>query len=474
MFSSRNILFFLIFYVLFLTVLYSALSIVRHNHFESGGFDLGLYDQTVWQYSKFLYPYSSIKERFILRDHLTLTLPLLGGLFYIWDDVRILLIFQAFWISFSTIAVYKILLHRKFFIFTSLTLSIVYSLFYAIQYTVFFDFHPVIIAAGLIPWFVYYLEAKKKILSVLILGLILLTQENMGITITSLGLLYIFRRNYKRIAILVIITGIAYSIIAFGLISYFSYGRYEYTPKIFGSLPEIFYRFFDSWEKLQSWFYSLISYSSLPFLSIGTIFSVLLETSQYFITGDDLRRMWSPFTHHRLMLAFLLLLGAANSLEMLRRKNININFIAVILLISALFQQYFFHLPLNKLSKSIYWQEERWMIDNRDLIKEIPANFSIVTQQNLIPHLSHRKEIYIAWVRKLDNKCGKKSCWWLDFSGKPEYLVVDRRPHQWITQILETNENFQSAISNMEKEGTISLVKNINKAYLYKINDNYY
>lgn len=69
---------------------------------------MGLYDQAVWQYANFQWPYNTIKDRFILGDHLTLTLPLLAPLFWLWDDVRMLLIFQAFWISFSALAIYKI------------------------------------------------------------------------------------------------------------------------------------------------------------------------------------------------------------------------------------------------------------------------------------------------------------------------------------------------------------------------------
>src|SRR3989344_9679522 len=111
-----------VFLVCFLTILafcYSALSIIRHNHFQSGGFDLGLYDQAVWQYAHFQWPYNTIKDRFILGDHLTLTLPLLAPLFWFWEDVRILLIFQAVWIASSSIAIFLLGRLRKFSPFVS-------------------------------------------------------------------------------------------------------------------------------------------------------------------------------------------------------------------------------------------------------------------------------------------------------------------------------------------------------------------
>jgi uncharacterized membrane protein len=77
-------------------------------HFQSGGFDLGIFDQTVWQYAHFLTPFNTIKGEFILGDHLTLTMPLLAPLYWIWSDVRILLIFQAVFITLSSVADKKI------------------------------------------------------------------------------------------------------------------------------------------------------------------------------------------------------------------------------------------------------------------------------------------------------------------------------------------------------------------------------
>src|SRR4030043_1237747 len=96
----------LIVFVTAVSVLYSALSILRHMHFQSGGFDLGLFDQAVWRFAHFSAPYNTIKERIIFGDHLSLTLPFFGVLFYVWDDVRMLLIAQAVSISFSAIPIF--------------------------------------------------------------------------------------------------------------------------------------------------------------------------------------------------------------------------------------------------------------------------------------------------------------------------------------------------------------------------------
>lgn len=462
----------LILWLIVLTILYSSLSILRHNHFQSGGFDLGLYDQAVWQYSRFLSPYNTIKDRFILGDHLALTLPLIGPLFWLWNDVRILLIFQAFWVCLSAWPIYKLSLKRNFSPLVSIILAFIYSLFYGIQFAVFFDFHPAVLGVGLISWLVYFLETRQKKFFIPALILLLLTQENMGIALAGLGLIYFFRKEYRKWAVFFIFLGFGYSLLAAKIISFFSPVGFQYWPEISLNPRKLALEFFNSQEKRLVWLYSLSWFSFLPLLSPGTMLAVFLDLGQYFVTGPEFSRMWSPFMHHRVILAPFLVLGVLDVWEFLKRKKVKIDLLAILMLIMAISLQYYFHFPLNKLSKPIYWQNESWMDDNRALFKAIPAEASLAAQQSLIPHLSHRKKIYLVWPRQHDFEdqiCGQVSCWWLDFGDQPEYLVVDLHPYQWLTQLLESNENFESAVANMEKAGKINLEKELGAAKLYRI-----
>lgn len=463
----------LLLWILALSLLYTTLSILRHDRFQSGGFDLGLYDQAVWQYSRFLNPYNTIKDRFILGDHLTLTLPLLAPLFWLWNNVRMLLVFQAFWIAFSTFAVYKICRVRKLPPLVAFNLSLIYSLFYGIQYAVFFDFHPVVIGVGLMAWLIYFLESQRKKLFWITLGLLLLTQENMGIALACLGLIYLFQKKYRRWAIGFILGGLAWSLLAVKIISLFSPVGFQYWPEISFDPSKVVPRFFDAEEKRLVWLYSLSWFSFLPLFSPGAMAAVFLDLAQYFVTGSEFARMWSPFMHHRAILAPFLFLGTLEIMEKMGKRKIKLGWLSLLLIASAFGQQYFFHFPLNKLSKPIYWRQEPWMADNQALFELIPSQTSLAAQQNLVPHLSHRQEIYLAWPREHDFDPpidGQKSGWWLDFGGQPQYLVIDLRPHQWLTQLLESNENFNAAVQNMEKAGKIKLEQNIGQARLYQIN----
>lgn len=459
-------------YLIILTVLYSALSILRHNHFDSGGFDLGLYDQSVWQYSKFLWPYNTVKERFILGDHLALTMPLIAPMFWVINDVRVLFVIQAAWLCLSSVGIFLIARLRKFSDSVALAVAIIYSLFYGIQFAVYFDFHPVTLGVGLLVWVAYFLEASKKKLLVISIALLLLTQENMGIALASLGFIYIFHKKFRKQGLLFILIGIPVSIMAAKIVSHLSPGGFQYWPQISHNPVEIVREFFDSPEKKQVWLYSFSWFSFLPLLSPGAVLAVLLDLAQYFVTGPEFARMWSPYMHHRAILAPLLALGTIDALGVLRTRRINVRYIAVLFVLTACVQQYTFHFALNKLTKRAYWQEEQWMRDNENLVQEIPEDYSVASQQNLIPHLSHRKEIYLVWPRLHDyddNRCGEPTCWWLDFPTQARYLVLDTRPNQTLTQTLEASEHFLEAIKNMEQFGSIQVEMEVGHARLYRV-----
>ncbi len=495
-FIKQNTKTILLCWVIGLSIAYSTLSIVRHNHFQSGGFDLGLYDQAVWQYANFQWPYNTIKDRFILGDHLTLTLPLLAPLFWLWDDVRMLLIFQAFWISFSALAIYKIARIRfgdskldplvkpeddKKSSIIALCLAVIYSLFYGIQYLVYFDFHPVVIGVGLLVWIAYFLESGKIKWLIISIILLLLTQENMGIALASLGFIYFFHKKFRLMAIAFIIGGVGFSLLASKVVASFSPTGFQYWPQISPNPVIILQQFFDSEEKRQVWWYTFASFAFLPILAPGAILAIFFDLAQYFVTGPEFSRMWSPFMHHRATLGVFLTLGALDALVFLKRWRIAPQRAAVVLLGVALVLQYIWHLPLNKLVKAEYWKKEAWMEDNRRLFALVPPGAAVATQQNLIPHLSHRNQIYLVWPRvhdfdpstPLGTTCGHAGCWWLDFDNRATFLVVDTRPDQWLTQILESNDHWNEAIGNMEKSGRIMLEHSVGGARLYKTNPEY-
>ena len=457
------------------SVLYSALSVLHHMHFLSGGFDQGIFDQAVWQYAHFLFPYNTIKEKFILADHLTLTLPLLAPLLWIWDDVRILLVTQAVWVSVSAFPVYLYLQKRSFTKLQSLGLSFVYLLFYGMQYLVYFDFHSVFIAVGLMPWVLYFWETRRWRLFAISAGLLLLTQENMGLALFALCLLWFFQGKARRKQIYIIAAiSLVYTAIAFFAIHLISGGNLQYVPHFPKTISGYVTQFFDVQDKRDVWLFSFSWYSFLPLLSPGALLAVISDLSQYFITGAAYNHTWSPYLHHRAILSLYLLVGTADVLLFIK-KRISPSIIVTLLVLVAIFCQFHYHFALNKLVKKDYDMSAPWMSDNYDMLLRVPKDASVVAQQSLVPHLSHRQYIYLAYPRqhqfvKTQVACVSYPCWWIDFVGRPKYLVVDTHPGVWLTMTLAPENEFREAIDNMIRNNVLTLYYQKNAASIYMIN----
>lgn len=456
------------------SILYSLLSVLRHMHFQSGAFDLGIFDQSLWQYAHFQFPYNTIKGKLILGDHLNLIMPFLSPVYWVWDDVRALLIFQAVWLSFSMVGIYLYLQKRLFTKFQALLLSITYILFYGIQFGLFFDFHPILLTVGILAWILYFWESENWKLFWISLFFLLLTQENAGVALVGLCCIWLFHRKRLRLVGLVAFIGLVAIGVSFYLIHLFSQGHVEYTPQFPHTLKGLITTFFDQSEKRQVWWYSYVSYLFLPLFSPGTVFAVIGDLSQYFATGPKFHHMWSPFMHHRAILSIFLIAGLSDVLVFIRsKKQILITPLVVLLFLWSFGITYHYHFALTKLVHKEYWQETQWMKDNEEVIRHVSPNAAIATQQSFVPHLSHRKEIYLVYPRQdhlKQNVCDKDSCWWLDFAGRPQYLVVDEHDNEWLTMTLESIDNFRQAITNMENAGVITLYYQKGQAKIYKIN----
>lgn len=473
-FEQYGLLFSLLF-ALLSSVLYATLSVIRHMHFQSGAFDLGIFDQAVWQYAHFLYPFSTIKEKFILGDHLNLTMPILAPLYWVWNDVRILLIFQSVWVSFSSVGIFLFLKKRLQNSLQAFLLSITYLLFYGIQFGLYFDFHPILLAVGIMAWMLYFWEEGKWKFFWVSTTLLLLTQENAGIGLLGMCCIWFFEKKRIKLVVLLGLLGLVATTLSFYTIRLLSYDHLQYVPHFAPILQGILYSFYDAQEKQQVWFYTYVSYAFLPLLSIGSVFAVVGDISQYFITGSAFNHMWSPFLHHRAILVIFLIAGLTDVLLFIKsnwRKIVTP--LVIFLFLWCVGVTYHYHFAITKLFHREFWKKEQWVVDNEAVIQKIPQGASLAAQQSLVPHVAHREEIYLVYPRQRDfstnSPCGQKTCWWLDFAGKPQYLFVDTHPGEWATMTLESIDNFSQGVKDMENAGVITLVTRQSETRLYRVN----
>ncbi len=438
-----------------LSVVYTCISLGEYRRFAPRGMDLGQYDQAIWLYSRFYGMYNTVYRRHIFGDHLTLTLPLLSPLYWIWNDVRALLIFQAVVICVSIIPVYKLARLRMLSSWQSLGVAMIYSVFFGIQQSIFSDFHPVVIGVVFLLWTAYFFEAKRTVFFVISLILLLGTQENMGIALSCLGLVYVFDNRFRARAWWFIPFGVFATGISMYIVGRFSPIGYEYTPVISLSPVENIRLLFDNHDKLSSWWYSYISFGFLPLFSLGSVMAVVVDMAQYFNTGPAAYFKDKPFTHHRIVLAPLLLLGLFQTLEWFKKIQIRIDVIIGLLILLNVGIIIGYRFPLYEVFTQRYWIQEQWMRDADIFIKRIPSEMRLSAQPNLVPHISHRKYIYVAeLISRTDIPQCNTPCWWLDTGEHAQFLFV-RWPSNRSFHDQVPFDAYASAIMNMGVRGKL-------------------
>ena len=465
--------YFLIFICCLFSFFYTLLALVRHSHFGSFGYDLGIVDQITWKFSTFQLPITTSDDTpftLSLVNHFELIYAFLSPLYWIWNDVRFLLVTQAVFFSFSAIPIF--LLAQKYKLKRSLcyALTVCYLTFFGVQNALWFDVHSAPFAVAFLSWFIYFVNIGSWKLAILTFVLCVTAKENYAtyIVITS-GMLYVTKREKKYLYFA--IAGLMYTLFLFGLyFPLFVKGGYHYSQgrSMFSGLNPV--DLINTQDKRDVFLYSLFSFGFLPLLAPLYLVPFLGNLITYFILGRSVMTAQGLFLQYRIDLAPLLTLGTI--LTVVKFKWLNRNLVAIYLLICILGVQYLLHLPLSYLVKDWFWQEPVAVRSINSMISEIPPNASVVAQNNILPHLSHRNEIFTLWPRKKivhGLGCPDDSCDWLVWAGKPTYLLVDSSSNWDIRHVYTTPKDFEKAIENVEKKGLIVQYKKDGTTTLFKI-----
>lgn len=455
-------------------IIYGILSLVRHNNFQSFGFDLGINDQIIWKYSRFLPPLTTI-------DHVT-GIPklfvhaeffyiLLSPLFWIWNDVRLLLLVQSAVFCSSAIPIFLISKKYNISFWIRVAVLFAYLTFFGVQHALWFDFHSSVFGTAFTAWFLYFLVSGNVFWSLVSFVLAIISKENVAGTLFLIcGVYYLLTK--RKIALYYVFGSFVYLLFIFGI--YFRFivptgYRFDNPTGLFSNLNP--FLMIDTIDKRNVYLYSLLSFGFLPIFSPVYLMPILGNLASYFILGQTVTTAQGLYLQYRIELAPLL---AWATLETLRRKFfLNKNIVAVGIFLGVALTQYFLHLPLSYLAKQWFWHRSESVTSINSVITKIPEDAAVVTQNNIIPHLSHREEIYMLWPIKQDfsgkSPCGKKTCDWFRWDGNPQYVFVDLSVEWNILHLMANREDFIRGIENLEKDGNIRLEYSEGSSRLYKV-----
>lgn len=453
---------------------YSILGVVRHLHYGSFGYDLGIADQIVWNYSHLRAAISTIDHVTYINElfvHLEFIYMLLAPIYWIYSSVLTLLILQALFVTFSGIPIFLLARRHSLKPFLSYSILISYLSFYGIQNALWFDVHSAAFGAGFLAWFIYFLDIKNFRLTLVFFVLTLFCKENFALTLGFVSFVYFLQRKDKRLLILMAAASIYLFAVFFIYFPSFVPDGYRFQSKE-GLLSGIsIFDFANTREKQEAIFYTFASTGFLSFLNPLFLLPILGNLASYFILARDVSTTQGIYLQYRIELTPFLFLATIYGI--VRFKKLNKWWIGAYILLCTLAVQYALHLPLSYLAKEWFWTTPTSVGNINLIIRKIPEDYSIITQNNIIPHLSQRKKIFVLWGEKKDfekiSPCEKTSCNWFAGLKEVEYLLADTSIDWDVRHFLVDRADFIDGLKNLENSKVIKLIAEKENSKLYKI-----
>ncbi len=436
--GSRKII---IFSVLFFALLYLLITLQLYLKFNTYAFDLGIYDQKVWRYSQFLPPYNSILGMNNFADHFEPILAVVALLYRIWNNVVMLLIFEAVIVALGFIPVFLIAKKYLKSNLSALFISYGYLLSMGILQAVHYPAHPGTWLPTFYAFAIYFVIEKKYYLYFLCLILALMSKESAFIHVAFIGLFVLIQFKDRLVGWLTILLSVISYILIFKVVFFIANGGQAYAHGIFSNIsndPVQFLKFiilhpveaikiaFSPSIKAQTLFLTL---GSAGFLSIFTPVFLLLVLPflvERLLTNHP--GMITMSFHYSAPIMAIVFISAIFFLCRLVQKGHQkiVPVLSVFLFlcsVSLMMVSSSYISPLYALAKSQNYSFGDREKEALDIIKKVPNNASVISEDAFVTHLSHRQEIGLFGNNQTEKyeyillaKTDEYSCWPAQFT----------------------------------------------------------
>lgn len=395
--------------IIIFAILYSALSIVRHNHYGSHAYDLGLYSQMVYNYSQTGLPDCSIRGLTnCWGDHFDPILLAISPLYWIWASPKVLLGLQAVMLAIAAWPLYLVASRKLANAQAAIFVVVGYLSFIGIWRAVDFDFHPIVFFPALFLFIYYFMQSRRYFLYWLFFALALLVKEDIPVYLFFFSVyLIFFRKLYKVGGISLLISLIWYIFTTKIIIPHFAVNGFEYFQfSALGASPlealknvitnplYVFYLATDNLAKQTTILSLLASFGFLAFFAPIFIFLALPMLAEQVLF--DANTHWQINFHYSVAIAPILALGSVYGIKYLSQKirfQGTIIILSILMMFSSLVISLWEKTPALNFLRVAFYQKKEWMINIDQVIKSIPKGAEVVAQHNIVPHLSERKLI---------------------------------------------------------------------------------
>jgi uncharacterized membrane protein len=388
----------------------TAASSFRHSRFGSNAYDLGIYDQILWGFSRFEVAMDNTISHApnLIGGHLQPLLFLLTPLYWVWADPRALLAVQALALSLGSVPVF-LWAREQLGLAAAALFQLSYLIFFGLLAGNLFDFHPIALGAPIVSLALYALVTRRTRLLVATTVLGLLVREDLPLTFAAIGLFAAVFQRRIRLGLVLAGASLAWFVVALKLllpaISGRAYAHWFYPGLGSGPLAalqtlvtdpiESVKLFFTPRAKQTALFNLLAPWLALPLLSPLFLIALPVLAERFFSNRPEY--WWQGF-HYSLILTPILAFAAVDTTARARRVLAGrapawmpLGVAAAVLLAGA----YFSFARLKPLDELRRYTSAAHVADLEACLRTIPPDASVAATSAVVPHLSRRRSVYL-------------------------------------------------------------------------------
>jgi uncharacterized membrane protein len=390
-------------------IIYSSVSLYRHDRFASNALDLAVQDQTVWGYSRFEFIHNTVLGiPNLLGDHFHPILMVLAPLYWIWDSAGVLLVAQGVLLAVAGVPIY-LWAEQRLGEPAGLAFQASYLVFWGILAGVIYDFHHVAFAVPAISAAMYAVLNRHNRLLWSMVAVAMLTREDISLTLIALGLyVVVIQRRYILGAALAglntgwfaLLLGVVMPALAGGPYRHWTYDALGSGPVesalfvLRHPLASLQLLFVPS-HKALVWIGSFLSWGFLPLLSPITLVALPTFFERMWSSSPN---FWSFQFQYSMVPAPILAFAAIDTCARIRSMTgVRFAWLSTKFLpIAALAAGTIFTLgPIRPFDEvSTYLSADR-AAQIQSCLAGIPSTAGVSASNTLVPHLSHRQSIYV-------------------------------------------------------------------------------
>lgn len=417
--------------LLFFGLIYSSISLVNHYQFRTSALDLGFNTHALHCYAHLINPRFMAKPEInYLANHFTPLIFLFIPLYYLLGSYTLLII-QILAVLAGGLGIYFYARRNTKYAWLPVIILFQFYSVWGIYSALTFDFHFVVIAAMLVPWFIYFFETDHKKWTFVFLVLILLCKENMALWMVFIIIgLYVKDRfrNFKTHPVysislfliaglyFLLITGIIMPAINKGAVPIYFKNSYSHIGHSFSEIVvnlithpkdtfELFYRNIypdKPYDGIKSELYLAVLVSGGLALIFKPSYLIMLIPifTQKMLSKDPL--LWGTLYHYSIEFAPIISLALFDWVNSIHNKKIGYSIAIVFMLLTPLSS-----LRLMDHRKSLWYDPVKMQfyskkhydrsLDYKEIykaLKLIPDDASVSAHQAVAPHIANREKLY--------------------------------------------------------------------------------